>query len=146
MRKIIVAVDFSDLSTQVIEYASEQAKAFDCEVLVIHVEPPVPAFIGNEMSPPILTGQLTEEVVRIQDDLKAMVAYLNRMGVEASHEYLKGSVVDTIVERAAEWNADLIVMGAHSHGLLYRAFIGSISTGVLKSSPCPVLVIPEREK
>jgi len=146
MNKILAAVDFSDLSTQVIEYASEQAKAFGCEVLVIHVEPPAPAFIGNEMSPPILTEQLTEEVVRIQDDLKAMVGYLNQKGIAASHEYLKGSVVDTIVDRAAEWNADLIVMGAHSHGILYRAFIGSISTGVLKASPCPVLVIPEKEK
>ena len=143
MKKILAAVDFSDLATLVIDYASIQAKTFGSEVLVVHVEPPVPAFIGNEISPPILAEHREEEVERIKNDLSAMVHYAQERGVPAKYEFLEGSIVDTIVEKAEEFNADLIVMGAHNHGFLYRAFIGSISSGVMKISKCPVLIIPE---
>ena len=30
----------------------------------------------------------------------------------------------------------------HSHGFLYRAFIGSVSEELLKDPPCPIMVIP----
>lgn len=73
-----------------------------------------------------------------------MTLHLQQKGIEASWELLQGAIADTIVEKAAEIKADLIIVGAHSHGFLYRAFIGSVSTGVLKHAPCPVLVIPEK--
>ncbi len=144
MEKIIAAVDFSDLATLVIDYAALQAQAFDGEVLILYVEPPAPAFIGNEMSPPIMPDQRADEIKRINEDMNAMVQYLLQKGIRASYEFQQGSIVDTIVERSVSFNADLIVLGAHSHGFLYRAFIGSISTGVLKLSKCPVMVIPEK--
>ena len=144
MKKILAAVDFSDLATLVIDYASIQAKAFGSEVLVLHVEPPAPAFIGNEISPPILLEHREEEIERIKNDLDAMVHYIKEQGIPASYDFLQGSIVDTIVEKAEEFNSDLVVMGAHNHGFLYRAFIGSISSGVMKISRCPVLIIPEK--
>jgi nucleotide-binding universal stress UspA family protein len=144
MKKILAAVDFSDLATLIIDYTSIQAKAFGSEVLVLHVEPPAPAFIGNEIAPPVLADHRVEEIERIRNDLDAMVRYFEEHGIKASSEFLQGSVVDTIVEKAEAYNADLVVMGAHNHGFLYRAFIGSISSGVVKISKCPVLIIPEK--
>lgn len=144
MKKIIAAVDFSDMATAVLERALVLANAFKSDVLVLHVEPPAPAFIGTEMSPPVLAEQHTEEVVRIHDDLKSMVRYFTDRDISASYEFVQGPVIDSIVEKAKELNADLIIMGAHGHGFLYRAFIGSISIGVMKVSPCPVMVIPEK--
>jgi nucleotide-binding universal stress UspA family protein len=144
MKKILAAVDFSDLATLVIDYASIQAKAFGSEVLVLHVEPPAPAFIGNEISPPILAEHRTEEIERIRNDLDAMVRYLDDKSIPARSEFLQGSIIETIVEKAEDFNADMIVMGAHNHGFLYRAFIGSISSGVMKISKCPVLIVPEK--
>lgn len=144
MKKILVAVDFSDLATLVIDSAIMQAKAFGSEILVIHVEPPMPAFIGNEISPPILSEQTVEEVDRINNDLNAIVRFIEEKGIKASYDYTQGSIIESIVEKANNFNADLIVMGAHNHGFLFRAFIGSISSGVLKISKCPVLIIPEK--
>ncbi len=144
MKKILAAVDFSDLATLVLDYSARQALAFNSEVFILHVEPIAPPFIGNEMSPPILPDQRIEEVQRINDDLKAMVQFLQQKGIKARYEFQQGSIVDTIVEKASTFNADLIILGAHNHGILYRAFIGSISSGVLKISSCPVMVIPEK--
>jgi nucleotide-binding universal stress UspA family protein len=144
MKKILVAVDFSDLATLVIDNAIMQAKAFGSEILVIHVEPPMPAFIGNEISPPILSEQNVEEVDRINNDLSAIVRFIEEKGIKASYDYTQGSIIESIVEKADNFNADLILMGAHNHGFLFRAFIGSISSGVMKISKCPVLIIPEK--
>jgi nucleotide-binding universal stress UspA family protein len=144
MKKILAAVDFSDLATSVIEYALEQAKAFGSEILVLHVEPPSPAFIGNEISPPVMAENGIEEAMRIRTDLDAMVRFIEGKGVPVNYDYLQGPIIDTILEKADEINADLIVMGAHNHGFLYRAFIGSISSGVVKVSKRPVLIVPEK--
>ncbi|WP_367328787.1 universal stress protein, partial [Lentimicrobium sp.] len=42
MKKILVPVDFSDLSTDVIDKAGEIAKAFGSEVYILHVSLPGP--------------------------------------------------------------------------------------------------------
>ncbi|MBK7174488.1 MAG: universal stress protein [Bacteroidales bacterium] len=143
MKKILVAVDFSDLAALLIEHAASQALAFGSEVLILYVEPPVPAFIGTEMSPPVTIESSPNESTRIKEELDSMRKYLENKGIKASFEYLQGSVVNTIVETLVEFEADLLIIGAHSHGILYRAFIGSISSEVMKVSPCPVLLIRE---
>jgi len=56
--------------------------------------------------------------------------------------------VGTILDEAKSWPADLVVMG--TRGLCSRKgwSVGSVTEGVLKRCPCPVLVVPrptERE-
>ncbi len=46
-----------------------------------------------------------------------------------------------IVSFAKENDIDLIVMGARGLGLIKGMLIGGVTDAVLKSSPCPVLVI-----
>lgn len=141
MKKILVAVDLSDLAASLMEYAASQALAFGSSVKILYVEPPVPAFIGTEMSPPVSLEPSAEESSRITDELAAMAKFLEDKGIEASYEYAHGPIIDTIVDKARNEAADLLIVGAHSHGILYRAFIGSISAGLVKVSPCPVLLI-----
>ena len=144
MDKILVAVDLSDLATVAVDHAASFAMAFKSHVHILHVAVPVPAYIGNEIVQPVIPADNEEEANRIRKDLSAIVDHLHKRGVEADYELAKGPVIETIVEKAATYNADLIVMGAHNHGFLYRAVIGSVSTGVLKHSPCPVMIIPAK--
>ena len=46
-----------------------------------------------------------------------------------------------ILEVAEERGCDLIVMGAHGHGRLHHALIGSVSDSVLRVSRLPVLLM-----
>jgi hypothetical protein len=46
-----------------------------------------------------------------------------------------------IVELAREKDSDLIVMGARGLGFIKGMLIGSVTDAVVKSAPCPVLVI-----
>jgi len=144
MDKIIVAVDLSDVATVALNHTVSFALAFKSHVRILHVEVPVPAYIGNEIVQPVLPTDNEEELERIRKDLSAMVDHLRQRGIEADFELVKGPIVESIIEKAANYNADLIILGAHNHGFLYRAFIGSVCSGVVKHSPCPVLIIPSK--
>lgn len=142
MEKILVAVDLSDLSTVAVDYAASFAGAFKSHIHILHVEAPIPSYIGNEIVPPVIPVENEEELAQIQRDLSAIAEYLHQRGFKADYELAKGPVIETIIEKAKGYKADLIIMGAHNHGFLYRAFIGSVSSGVIKHSPCPVMIIP----
>jgi len=144
MDKIIVAVDLSDVATVALDHTVSFALAFKSHVRILHVVVPVPTYIGNEIVQPVLPTDNEEELEFIKKDLTAMVAHLNERGVEADYELVKGPVAESIIEKAALYNADMIILGAHNHGFLYRAFIGSVCSGVVKHSPCPVLIIPSK--
>ncbi len=56
-----------------------------------------------------------------------------------------GSAVDEICKKASESDAQLIVVGSHGWGAARRLFSGSVSTGLVHSAPCPVLVVRSSE-
>lgn len=144
MDKIIVAVDLSDVATVALDHTASFAHAFKSQVRILHVEVPIPTYIGNEIVQPVIPTNDDEELNRIRKDLSAMVDHLKERGIEADYELVKGPIIETIIEKAASYNADLIILGAHNHGFLYRAFIGSVCSGVVKHTPCPVLIIPSK--
>ncbi len=53
-----------------------------------------------------------------------------------------GDVVETIVETAADWQADLIGMPTAGHDGFLDALRGSTTERVLRQAPCPLLAVP----
>jgi nucleotide-binding universal stress UspA family protein len=53
----------------------------------------------------------------------------------------KGDPRAVIVDHAARWNADLIVLGSHGFKGLDRLLIGSVSEAVLRHAPCSVEIV-----
>ena len=53
----------------------------------------------------------------------------------------EGDVIETILKQSAEFNCDLIVMGA-GEGLLSGTSVGKNIKSVLKKSKIPVLIVP----
>jgi nucleotide-binding universal stress UspA family protein len=142
INKILVTVDFSDLSTEVVAQAADIALAFKAEVYIMHVIPPTPIYSGSEINPPIIMDFTAEEWHSEQHDLDAMADFMKHKGIKVETVLQSGAITEMILSKAVELKIDLITVGAHSHGFLYRAFIGSVSEGLLKRAPCPILVIP----
>lgn len=60
-------------------------------------------------------------------------------------EVLGGSPQRVLVEKAKEWEADLIVVGSHGYGFWSRALLGSVSNSVVHHAPCSVLIVRKTE-
>ncbi len=146
MKKILLAIDFSDLATQMIDAAQEIALAFNASIFVIHVADPYPYFLEQEIEPPLLREQHQLETSREQQELDAIVKYFRKNGLQSSAELLQGIPASIILEKAEEIKPDLIIIGKENHGFFYKALLGSTSEGVVKKAKCPVLVVPLREE
>jgi len=67
-------------------------------------------------------------------------------GSDATALHIQGPIVEKILHEAGEQQADLIVIGSHGHGAFYDLLVGSITHGVIKDAPCPVVVVPSPNK
>jgi len=145
MRNILVPVDFSPVTIAVLEHAARLANAFDAEITLLHVAAPEPEFVGYDAGPDTVRDQVAAELRGVHRDLQKLADELRARGVRAHAVCVRGSTVETIHERAEHSNADLIVIGSHGHGALYRTLMGSVSEGVLRHAKCAVLLVPARD-
>ena len=64
-------------------------------------------------------------------------------GMKAEALVQDGSPAHQLVEAAADWDADLIVVGSRGLSGLERLLVGSVARAVLYHASCSVLVVPE---
>jgi nucleotide-binding universal stress UspA family protein len=149
IRKIIVAVDGSEISLAAFEWALELAALFSAEIIVVTVsdrrtineEEIYPAFLSDRKVKELIE-EYNERDRGVFKDIKTMS---QQRGVKVSTVVLYGLPSHEIVELAAEESADLIVMGSHGKKEEFYHEFSSTSERVLKKASCPVLmIVPER--
>ncbi|MBW3626486.1 MAG: universal stress protein, partial [Actinobacteria bacterium] len=64
----------------------------------------------------------------------------------AQRELRYGDAGPAICEVAADVGADVVVVGSHGSGFVRRVLVGSVSQHVVHHSPCPVLVVRQRDQ
>ena len=142
---IVVAVDFSAVTSRIQQTVATLAGLTSSAVYVLHVVAPEPAFVGYEGGPPIVRKQVADEVRKEHTQVADLAHALVRCGVQASPLLVQGPTVEMILVEAERLRADLIVVGSHGHGAVYDLLIGSTSEGVVRRATVPVLVVPARE-
>ena len=139
-KTIIVPIDGSTGSERVLLFAEHLARRDQAQIVVLHAYT-LPESYGWTSSYPELAAQyerVANEVV--QDAIDA----LQNAGVTVSSDVRQGNPVEAILDAAQLHQADLIVMGsrAQKSDSLTEAILGSVSSGVLLRTYCPVLVVP----
>lgn len=142
MNKILVPVDFSDVSFRVTEEARKLALALKAKVMLLHVTEPEPELVGFEPSPVVPTNISLRDPVKDAEKLQEVANLFAGTGLDVALLNHEGDPVQKILEQAKLQDATLIVMGSHGHGAIYNLLVGSVAAGVLKSAACPVLVVP----
>ena len=140
--KILVAVDFSSVTSRVMEIARDLAARTTSHVYVVHVAEPEPDFVGYDTGPDVVRDQVAEEFHREHRQVQALADNLRSSNVGATALLIQGSIVETIVREAERLDADIIVVGSHGHGAVFDLLVGSISEGLVRKSTRPVLVVP----
>ncbi len=143
LKRIVVAVDFSEASHPVVDRAIAMAKLADGSVDLTHVrEPFAYALTGGYVPAP---GQEQVLVSWIDQSLANMRDHVVAAGLTCVTTSLEGAAAPTIVAHADRVGADLIVIGTHGRGALGHALLGSVAERVVQRAPCPVLVVPVRK-
>ncbi len=137
IRKILCPVDLSATSQKALEAAKGLKELFSSEMEAIHVFPG-PA-IGRKIEGSEDRDRAVEELQR--QATEGLKGFLSDSGLEMEGRVVEGEPHKRIASFSAENDIDLIVMGARGLSFIKGMLIGSVTDAVLKSSPCPVLVI-----
>ena len=147
-RPILFATDGSPSAQAAQREALELARRLDAPLLAVSVtHPALPAvgYAGYGYSN--IVAELTEaEQRRVKELLATIAATACAAGVSCSTVAADGLAVEEICRVAGEHAAQLIVVGSHGWGATRRFFSGSVSTGLVHSAPCPVLVVRGSEQ
>lgn len=132
-RLIAVAYDGTLESKAALRRAEDLARPAQAKIRIVTVvAPPValPGVIGYTPPEPPDPEKLMSDVISSIDPELTVDSRL-----------LDGPPAIKLVEACAE-GVDLIVAGSRGYGPLLRVLIGSVSSQLIRKSPCPVLVVP----
>ncbi|MBT3346614.1 MAG: universal stress protein [Gemmatimonadetes bacterium] len=140
MKKILVAVDFSDASATAVRQAIVLATALEAEVLflhVLHVPAEAPGFYSSRKLGKKLFRNMEEAATGMMTEFIGKHAKKAKPKIET--RILPGLPGDEIVRQARKEKADLVVIGTRGHSGFKRFLLGSVADHVIRACPCPVL-------
>jgi nucleotide-binding universal stress UspA family protein len=138
--KVLLGVDDSRFSADLVRAVVAQFRGENTEILVLHVLQPVALSEPPEMAAgyaPELESQKKpahELAGRIAKELRSA-------GFKADTAIEVGDVRESIIDAAAAWHADLIVVGSHGQSGIRRFLLGSVAEFVARHAMCSVEVV-----
>jgi nucleotide-binding universal stress UspA family protein len=150
---VLVPLDGSEHSLRALETTIQIARKFDAKITLIHVySVTATPVIMPEPTTLIPSGVLVmtpSEVTKIVETAREVgrgILTDGRQKVESENIEVEtvlkeGNTVQEITKFAREAKSDLIVMGVKGIGRLRELLVGSVSEGVVKQAPCPVLIV-----
>ncbi|HKS96589.1 MAG TPA: universal stress protein [Terriglobia bacterium] len=138
--KILVAVDDSKFSQAAVEALTAQIPPANAEVRVVHVvEPMTPA------SPPQMAAGYAPELAELVKQGRTLVEQsaekLRGAGFKVTATVEKGDIREKILELAANWGANLIVLGSHGRRGVRRFLLGSVAESIARHANCSVQIV-----
>jgi len=161
IKKILYTTDLSPNARFAFSYAVSLANRYDAAITILHVledvSPSADSLVIN------IVGKAKWDELRQNNEKEVLDTIKSRLtkfceGVSAeipscpfiTDEIMVkiGDPVEEIVQLAENNDYDVIVMGAHGHGIFANAVIGSTSRRVVRRCKKPVLVVrlPEEDE
>ncbi len=138
LRRVLVAIDLSEVSSAVLEHAAAIARADGAALRALYVLEPLPRMLARVVSD-------REEARRRQghEQLERVLGAANLLHESNVDSGMReGHAGREILEEAHDWGADLIVTGTHGFGFFDRLMLGSTALYVLRHGHRATLVVP----
>jgi nucleotide-binding universal stress UspA family protein len=135
---VLVAVDSSELSLQVVNTLSLLNLDDDCRIVLLHVMPNPEESSNKPMDIPQAEEEFEEfhDTQEWLDDLAEELPFEN-----VDLEIVQGDIAEEVIRYANIHKVDLIVIGSRGLTGVARVIMGSVSSQVVGDAPCSVLVV-----
>jgi len=146
--KILLAIDGSKFSEWAVHAVMAQTKPNHSDVRILHVIEPIPEYADSlSWGYGLQSANVLQEEREQAQGLVAEAAHkLRDAGFQVETEIEVGDAKAVIVDAAAKWPADLIVLGSHGRKGLERFLMGSVSEAVARHAPCSVQIVRSRAR
>jgi nucleotide-binding universal stress UspA family protein len=136
VERVVVPVDFSDLSRAALRYATRLAPLYDVPMKLVHAveEPTFPPVYGTK-SPKMKTREAKEQA---EQELRSWGEALVEEGVSVSYVVHRGNPTDAVVQATGQAGT-LTVMGTRGLSGARRTMLGSVTEAVIRDAHGPVL-------
>ena len=141
IKKIVLSVDFTDISPIIAKYAKELGKKLDAEIIVIYIVEDLSSYEGLYVDPATIVEIENKLIDGAKTSMKDFINQHFSDYPKVKTLIEKGEVVEKIIEASEKEGADLIVIGSHGRKGLDKILFGSVAEGVIKKSPIPVLCL-----
>ena len=143
LKNILVATDFSESAAVALAYGRDLARTFNARLHLAHMVEDVMVRYSPEVgfAVPELQKNLEEKAWR---DLRALITADDRQIVAVVQTCM--NIPNAIVEYAKTNAIDLVITGTHGRGPIQHLLMGSVAERVVRTAPCPVLTVHEKER
>jgi len=142
--RVLLALDNSKSSQAALRAIPAEMRTKGIQVRILHVVEEILTYISSEMMPHFVrqAADIEEERRKEARQLvrRAAVA-LRKSGFEVSEAVDSGDPKEKILDHAARWHADLIILGSHGFRGLSRFLMGSVSEAVARHARCSVQIV-----
>lgn len=145
-RRVLVGTDGSDQAMSAVTFIAESGLFRTAEIRVIDAVDLQPAWwLGfaaesASVASEAYTSALAMARERAVAATSAACAVLEAAGFVVSTCIREGRPAATILDEAASWGADLVVVGTRGHGIIKEIFLGSTVRSILQRSSTSVLI------
>jgi nucleotide-binding universal stress UspA family protein len=138
--KLLLAADGSKFTKKALAFlvTNENLLGPNDELVVLHVQPPVPPRVTTLAGATLVATYHREEAEKVLEPVKRFLA---RHEIAFTCSWVVGSPVAEILKAVKKQKCHMVVMGTHGHGLLGRALMGSVAQRVVTDCEVPVLLV-----
>ena len=149
--RIVLGLGLDDDTERILREVARYASTFDASLEILHVAPPDPDMVGYlkglendvDTQEDIIRKSKGEQYRFEHERLQRISRKLKAAGVRVETALsIQGNVPEKLLKHARETRADLLMIGHTHHGALYRAVYGDTAAAIVKSPPCPILIVP----
>ena len=140
----LVPVDGSATANLGLDEAVKLARLTSGRIRLVHVIDELSMMVGLEWGAAMPLNALQQLRDGGQAILEAATSRVRKQGVEVDTvliDNLSSRVADQVLCQAAEWPAELIVLGTHGRRGLPRLLMGSDAEQIIRLATMPVLMV-----
>ncbi len=138
--RILVGVDDSKFSEETLQAVVAQFRPENAEIRLLHVVQPIAISAPPQMSAKY-APELEDQRKQGRELVERAAKTLRTAGFKVDTAVEIGDVRMKIIDSAAEWNADLIVIGSRGRSGIPRLLLGSVAEFVARDARCSVEIV-----